>query len=79
MSSNGGHLILMSITGNGDVRITGMQSGAARGRRRWIVDPVDATFMERYLNIQHYLVNIILSTLPFHTQGRFFRITDQLD
>ena len=30
------------ITGNGDIGITGMQSGAARGRWRWIVDPIYA-------------------------------------
>ena len=42
MRSNGGHLIFTSITGNGDMGITGMQSGAARRRRRWIVNPVYA-------------------------------------
>ena len=31
-----------SITGNGDTGIIGMRSGAARGRWRWIVDPIYA-------------------------------------
>ena len=30
------------FTGNGDTGITGMQSDAARGRWRWIVNPVYA-------------------------------------
>ena len=55
MRSNGGCLVAMFImdrhrfimrahrfTGNGDTGITGMRSGAARGRWCWIVNPVYA-------------------------------------
>ena len=49
--SNGRHLILTSMTGNGNTGITGMYGGVARGRRRWIVNPVYATLTKRCLNI----------------------------
>ena len=50
-----------SITGNGDMGITGMQSGAVRGRRRWIVNPVQTTLMKRYLN-NYYCVYASVGT-----------------
>ena len=51
MRSNGRHLSLSSVTGNGDTGIMGMYSGVARGRWRWIVDPVYATITKRCFNI----------------------------
>ena len=54
-------------------QVKGLSVSAVKGFRSML------TSVFKYRIIQHYLVNIILSTLPFHTQGRFFTITAQLD
>ena len=78
--SNGGRLVSMiimhrhwfivrahRITGNGDTGITGMRSGAARGRWRWIVDPIYAASKTGLGNNVHYMETYRrkIKVLPF--------------
>ena len=54
------------FTGNGDTGITGMQSGAVKGRWRWIVNPVYAA-SEPGLGNSNNMRKPLITTLQSNT------------